>query len=366
MRPEHQIAELERSLQAGTEVWAVHYSCESFHDAKDRPPAISTIAVSSVPRGEEMTFSVVSNPPDDFDDKRLLADFFEFISSRPDARLVHWNMHKTEFGFGALADRLAFVTGKPAPSLHARDRMLDLDEMIAHRHGLDYVGHPRLPNLLVLNGISARYGLSGAEQAQRYKSGDHIALRLCTAERARLIGELAQLFADGELQTDRSGRALQFAGSALDSVRTVLQLGDQLGEIGRQLGKRRKGKPVFELSDEYDYQDLLHATLRLFFDDVRPEDAAPSHGGAASRIDFVLPEFQLAVELKATRASMDAKSLGEELIVDPARYASRTDVRRLVCLVFDSTNQISNPRGIERDLSGPKNGIAVTVRIVAQ
>jgi REase_DpnII-MboI len=58
---------------------------------------------------------------------------------------------------------------------------------------------------------------------------------------------------------------------------------------------------------------------------------------------------------------MTAKSLGEELLVDVARYGSRKDIRHLVCLVFDHAGHISNPRGLERDLSGDREGVAVTV-----
>jgi hypothetical protein len=33
------------------------------------------------------------------------------------------------------------------------------------------------------------------------------------------------------------------------------------------------------LKDEYDVQDLLYALLRIFFDDVRPEEWTPSFAG---------------------------------------------------------------------------------------
>jgi REase_DpnII-MboI len=32
-----------------------------------------------------------------------------------------------------------------------------------------------------------------------------------------------------------------------------------------------------DIKDEYDVQDLLHAILRAFFDDVRPEEFVPSY-----------------------------------------------------------------------------------------
>jgi DpnII restriction endonuclease len=104
--------------------------------------------------------------------------------------------------------------------------------------------------------------------------------------------------------------------------------------------------------------------LRIFFDDIRAEEWTPSYAGSGSRIDFVLPEARLAVELKHSRASMSAKSLGEELLVDAQKYATHKDVDALVCLVLDRDGKITNPRGLERDLSKVQSTLRVFVRII--
>ena len=80
-------------------------------------------------------------------------------------------------------------------------------------------------------------------------------------------------------------------------------------------------------------------------------------------MDFLIPRYKLAIELKFSRTSMTAKDLGEELIVDITKYRVHPDVRHLVCLVFDQPGHLRNPRGIERDLSVPKEGLGVTVQI---
>jgi hypothetical protein len=119
-----------------------------------------------------------------------------------------------------------------------------------------------------------------------------------------------------------------------------------------------------KFNDEYDAQDLFNSLLRLFFDDIRREEWTPSYAGGASRIDFVLPRYRIAIELKYARQSMTAKDLGEELIVDAAKYKTHTSARHLVCLVFDSNGYLNNPRGIENDLSQPRDGLVMTVRIL--
>ena len=77
----------------------------------------------------------------------------------------------------------------------------------------------------------------------------------------------------------------------------------------------------------------------------------PEYAGSNSRIDFFLPDVKLAIELKHTRESLNSAKLGEELIVDRARYAERSDVRHLICLVFDYEGRLENPRGLEADIS---------------
>jgi DNA-binding sugar fermentation-stimulating protein len=55
---------------------------------------------------------------------------------------------------------------------------------------------------------------------------------------------------------------------------------------------------TIEIEDEYDVQDLFHALLKLYFDDIRPEEYTPSYGGSASRVDFLLKDEQIIIEIK--------------------------------------------------------------------
>ena len=56
-------------------------------------------------------------------------------------------------------------------------------------------------------------------------------------------------------------------------------------KVARQLRTRHSNRVTIEVNDEYDVQDLLHAVLLLFFDDVRKEEWTPSYAGGASRQD---------------------------------------------------------------------------------
>lgn len=59
-------------------------------------------------------------------------------------------------------------------------------------------------------------------------------------------------------------------------------------KVARQLRNRHDNRDTINISDEYDVQDLLHALLLIFFDDVRPEEWTPTYAGGALRMDFLL------------------------------------------------------------------------------
>ncbi len=150
------------------------------------------------------------------------------------------------------------------------------------------------------------------------------------------------------------------SSTALDDLVRILR---RFHSAARQMRVRHNGRATLDVADEYDVQDLLHALLRSRFDDVRPEEAAPSHAGANSRIDFLLKRERIAIEAKMTRPNLRDKQVGEELLVDIARYRGHPGCDSLVCFVYDPNGYIANPSGLENDLSGNKNGVNVRVVI---
>ena len=133
--------------------------------------------------------------------------------------------------------------------------------------------------------------------------------------------------------------------------------------ISSQLRQRHAGRETLDVTDEYDVQDLMHALLHLFFDDIRPEEWTPSYAGKASRMDFLLPAEQVVVETKKTRQGLGTKEVGDELIVDIERYKKHPDCKRLICFVYDPEARVANPRGIEKDLSRNEGDLEVKVII---
>lgn len=355
------VRELRAQRDSGSPVFVVHYACDNIFNVRDQPPGVSSIAVASLFVSQVTVWSVIDRPQDG--ERYVLESFFTFLHERPGGRLVHWNMNSADFGFQTLANRYAHVLNVPAPKTPSAERLIDLDELIALGYGRDYADHPRLPSIARLNDYRMQYFLSGKEEAEHYGRGEHGDVRRSVSEKVSMLAWLTRKVVDGTLETRHSGQRVAFAGGMLDSVQIVVTSGQRMLEVARQLTRRHSNRPTIELNDEYDAQDLFHSILRLYFDDIRKEDSVPTHGGSASRIDFVLPRNKLAVELKHSRPSMSSKDLGDELIADAERYKKHPDVRHLVCLVFDSNGYLENPRGIETDLSHPHDGLAVTVRI---
>jgi hypothetical protein len=137
---------------------------------------------------------------------------------------------------------------------------------------------------------------------------------------------------------------------------------DRFDIVAKQLRKRREQRPTLDVGDEYDVQDLLHALLRIFVDDVRPEERTPSYAGKSTRMDFLLPAEQIVVEVKKTRQGLGATELGTELIEDITRYRTHPSCKQLICFVYDPESRVANPRGIEHDLS--RNEADFNVKVI--
>jgi hypothetical protein len=148
-----------------------------------------------------------------------------------------------------------------------------------------------------------------------------------------------------------------------DPVRLIEGLINRFHAVTRQLRQRHDNRSTLDISDEYDVQDLFHALLQLYFDDIRPEEWTPSYAGGSSRMDFLLKIQKTVIEVKKTRPKLGAKEVGEQLSVDIPRYRSHPDCRNLICFVYDPEERILNPRGLEQDLSQPVGELNVKVYI---
>lgn len=133
----------------------------------------------------------------------------------------------------------------------------------------------------------------------------------------------------------------------LDSLLLLLK---RFHKVAQELRYRRSDREPIAIRDEYDVQYLLGALLKLYFDDVRPEEYSPSNAGANTRLDFVLKVEKIIIETKMTNEHLKTKTLGEELLVDIGRYKAYPNCSHLVVFIYDKGDHILNKRGFIADL----------------
>jgi len=363
-----ELAALREAFEQGESIAVVHYASGNFYLAKDRPVEVNCVSMVDLGDLSTISFSLADFKGDEPEvrEKQLLTSFYDWLVAHQDIRVVHWNMNNADYGFTAIAARYLWLVGEKPPAAFPQARMMDLDSVIEDLYGEAYAPHPKLLNLAALNKLSQRYWLKGAEEPERAAGGDFAAVQRSTSEKARAVARLARLLLEGDLITQESVGDISFADGRIDAVKTVLTLAQRMLLVERSLGRRHKGRPTISVGDEYDTQDLLRSLLVIFFEDVREETATPEFAGGSARIDFILPDLQVAIEVKKSRDSMTPKSLADELIIDRDRYAKDERVGHLICLVFDHEGRLSNPRGLESDLSRESSaaGLAVTVKII--
>lgn len=200
-----------------------------------------------------------------------------------------------------------------------------------------------------------RYDFRGIKELGDYRPDNMAFLQGLSNARAVLRSIIDEIQEYGLDQTN--------AEQPVDVFQHIHLICDRFHLVARQIRDRYDKRPTLDVEDEYDVQDLFHSLLKLFFDDIRPEEWTPSYAGKSSRMDFLLKSSQIVVEIKKTRKGLTHKEIGDELIIDKERYFAHPDCRHLVCFVYDPEGRIANPRGIENDLNENSDSLSVSVLI---
>lgn len=133
--------------------------------------------------------------------------------------------------------------------------------------------------------------------------------------------------------------------------------------VAKQLQRRYSNRSTLKILDEYDVQDLLHSLLKIYFGDIRVEEWTPSYAGKSSRMDFILKDLGIIIEVKKTRKGLGDKELGDQLIIDKERYKDYPNCNLLIYFIYDPDCKISNPGGLVKDLTSHSENIKVEVII---
>ena len=151
------------------------------------------------------------------------------------------------------------------------------------------------------------------------------------------------------------------AGS--DPAELVKVFCSRFHSVARQLRLRGEYRATLNVEDEFDAQDLLHALLRIQFDNIDTDEWTPSYSSGTPRTALLLNDGRLAVIVKKTRPGLNAKDLSDQLQIDAERYRSHGRCTMLLCFVYDPEGRIGNPRGLEASLASVSKSFVIDVLV---
>lgn len=129
-------------------------------------------------------------------------------------------------------------------------------------------------------------------------------------------------------------------GAVEPEVDVVVHLCRRLPRVAQIFASRsRKGRAAFDVSDEYDVQDLLHGMLRGYLKHSVQEDPLPKTAGAkSSRADISVQELGVLIEIKFVHGPADQKRIFEEYSQDLVLYAKWPYLKTLIFLIYNSSD----------------------------
>ena len=146
-----------------------------------------------------------------------------------------------------------------------------------------------------------------------------------------------------------------------DCVALLKDILPRFHRVVKFLRHRYDDRDTLDVNDEYEVQDLMRGMLSLHFDDIRPEEPAPSDAGKSSRIDFLLMDGQVGIETKMTRKGLGEEELGDELTIDIQSYRSHPNCDTPFCFIYDPDERVLNPMGLKNDLEEQSGDLNVVV-----
>ena len=136
--------------------------------------------------------------------------------------------------------------------------------------------------------------------------------------------------------------------------------------VKKVLANRRKDHPEFSIDDEYDVQDILYVILKAIFPTLKDEDPIPKVGAKSSKIDLILRQEEILIEVKMIKKS-DSNEVHfiEQLKVDFESYHECQWLKKMFCFVYDpfkKTRDVSNFYDLNGDRS--KSGHRFNVEVI--
>lgn len=149
-----------------------------------------------------------------------------------------------------------------------------------------------------------------------------------------------------------------------DAKELVLSVLGNFNNSVTKLTNRRKGHAPFLINDEYDVQDLLYFSLKSIFPKLKYEEPTPQLGGTSNKIEFVLAEEGILIEVKMIKSSETEKKYIKEIKEDLESYHRYKGLKDIIFFIYDPYMRTKDRYNFE-DLNGNRvkqdNSFNVTV-----
>tara|TARA_R110002124_G_scaffold249654_2_gene414756 strand:+ start:1443 stop:2132 length:690 start_codon:yes stop_codon:yes gene_type:complete len=118
---------------------------------------------------------------DHYDDleKKMLAQFFSFLSENDGGFWLHWNMSNINYGFEALLHRYKVLSGEDGKRI-PDSKKFNLSSLILSVYGKNCVEHPRMASFMKLNNGEHRDNLTGKEEVDAFAAKEYVKLHKST------------------------------------------------------------------------------------------------------------------------------------------------------------------------------------------
>lgn len=208
----------------------------------------------------------------------------------------------------------------------------------------------RIVEDIAVENVTSRKSAKNADEIKKYLTG--ISEEIIQKGRP---GEAVDKGAGGEAAEGATPLVLLPAKRARaftqeEALNYIIFICERFSRAVRVLTDRHAGRETIVIKDEYDVQDVIHLCLKLFFDQVYPEEWTPSYLSGSSRADFLMKEHKIFLEVKKTRKGLGDKELAEQLIIDTHHYNESKDCEILVCFVYDPEKKLTDTARIIADL----------------
>lgn len=265
MKVKEEIKFLTKSINS---LLVIHYSCQNLNDNNEGySPRITSIAVLHVGSSTMHSFSIhliaeikkISR--DDIDghydelEAVMLEDFYKFVKEHQDHYWLHWNMTNINFGFETIEHRYRVLTERVPPKVED-SKKYNLSSLVSQMYGNDYVDHPKMPNLMELNGGKSRDFLTGAEEVEAFVRKEYIKLHKSTMSKVYFFKSVFHKLQSRKLNTARSNwpaklnRALESLPAKVLALVAVLYSIGQLGYSAYAAVTEAAEKPKLESQEE--------------------------------------------------------------------------------------------------------------------